>query len=405
MRDALKVKKACFGVPMNVMRTIEFAAIASFAATLAFAENDVNVMTVGERTGEAIQRTIDVLAKNGGGKVVVPPGTYPITNIRLRSGIELHLEKGAVLSGPTDPSNCVRFPRNGSVTMVNMGVGLIQAWNERDVAITGEGAIDANGAAYFDTSAVNLWGAFFHPRKGARPEMIQLCRCTNVCMRGVSFLNSPCWTMRIRLCENIDIDGIKVINDLRFINADGIDFDACRHVRMRNSRFLTGDDSVVLLATREPDSREPTILEDVIVENCDLESACQTIRVGCPSEDTVRNVAFRNIRAKGLNGINFDYPVRYLSAADKGYVNVHDIVFDGYSGEFSGCALQIAVEAGVEIRGVRDVLFKDFNVKSVKPLRFIGNSHSKLERLKRVNFTLNGTLLPDGEFEAEMNNE
>ena len=118
----------------------------------------------------------------------------------------------------------------------------------------------------------------------------------------------------------------------------------------------------------------------------------------------MRNVVFRNIRAKGLNGINFDYPVRYLSAGDKGFVNVHDIMFDGYSGEFSGCALQIAVEAGVEIRGVRDVLFKNFNVKSAKPLRFVGNSHSRLERLKRVNFTLNGTRLPDGEFEAELNN-
>ena len=119
----------------------------------------------------------------------------------------------------------------------------------------------------------------------------------------------------------------------------------------------------------------------------------------------MRNVVFHNIRAKGLNGINFDYPVRYLSATDKGYVNVHDIVFDGYSGEFSGCALQIMVETGVKIRGVRDILFKDFNVKSVKPLRFIGNRHSRLERLKRVNFTFNGTLLPDGEFEAEMDNE
>ena len=189
------------------MRTIQFAAIASCMAMLAVAEDDASVVTVGERTGEAIQRAIDALAENGGGRVVVPPGTYPITNIRLRSGIELHLEKGAVLSGPTDPRGCVRFPRSKSVTMVNMGVGLIQAWNERDIAITGEGAIDANGAAYFDTSAADFWGSFFRPRKGARPEMVQLCRCTNVRMRGVSFLNSPCWTMRIRLCENVDIDG------------------------------------------------------------------------------------------------------------------------------------------------------------------------------------------------------
>ena len=361
----------------------------------------VRAETVTERSGAAIQRAIDALAEKGGGKVVVTAGTYPITVIRLRSGIELHLEKDAVLLGPTDPHKCARFPNSKEVTMARMGMGLVQAWNEKNIAITGEGAIDAQGATYFDTSSADQWGMFFHPYAGGRPEIVQLCRCSGVRMSGVSFLNSPSWTMRIRFCDNVDIDGIKVLNDLRFINADGIDFDACRHVMMRNSKFLTGDDSVVLRAIREPNSDEPAILEDMVVENCELESACQTIRVGCPSDDTVRNVTFRNIRAKGRNGINFDYPTRYLSSKDEGYVNVHDLTFENYSGEFYGCALRIVVDSGIKIRGVRDILFKDFNVKSKLPLRFKGNVHSKIERVRRVNFTLDGKLLPDGEIEAD----
>ena len=199
----------------------------------------------------------------------------------------------------------------------------------------------------------------------------------------------------------MDIDGIKVVNDLRFINADGIDFDACRHVRMRKSKFLTGDDSVVLRAIREPDSSEPAVLEDVLVEDCDLESACQTIRVGCPSDDTIRNVTIRNVRAKERNGIFFDYPTRYLSETDEGYMDVHDVLFDGYSGEFRDCALQIVVEPGVKLRGVRDVAFRNFDVRSAKPLRFIGNVYTKPERIMRTNFTLDGKLLPDGEFTAD----
>ncbi len=360
---------------------------------------------VSEFTGEAVQRAIDTLAEKGGGKVVVPAGKYPFTSLRLRSGIELYLEKGAVLSGPTDPKKCAKFPKEKGITLAKMGLGLVQAWNEKDIAITGEGAIDANGAAYFDTTAVTQWGRFFHPYVGGRPEMIQFCRCTNVTLRGVSFLNSPSWTMRLRFCENIDIDGIKLLNDLRFINADGIDFDACRHVRLRRSKFLTGDDSVVLRAIREPESDESAILEDMLVEDCDLESACQTIRVGCPSDDTIRNVTFRNIRAKGHNGIFFEYPARYLATTDEGYMDVHDLVFDGYSGEFTGSALQIRVESGIKLRGVRDILFKDFDVKGAKPLRFIGNIHTKIERLKRVNFMLDGTLLPNGEFLADCTND
>ena len=162
---------------------------------------------------------------------------------------------------------------------------------------------------------------------------------------------------------------------------------------------------MVLRAIREPGSSEPAILEDVLVENCDLESGCQTIRVGCPSDDTVRNVTFRNIRAKGRNGIFFDYPARYLRASDEGYMNVHDITFEGYSGKFYGSALQIVVESGIKLRGVRDILFKDFDVKSAKPIRFIGNVHTKPERIRRVNFRLDGKLLPDGEIEAVCTND
>ena len=369
----------------------------------ASATDAVRTATVKEFSGEAIQRTIDALAGNGGGKVVVPAGSYPITCIRLRSGIELHLEKGATLLGPTDPNMCRQFPSGKDITNATIGMGssLIQAWNERDIAITGEGAIDAQGVAYFDTSDTSLWGSFFHPYEGGRPKILILCRCTNVTMRGVSFLNSPSWTMRVRFCENVDIDGIKVLNDLRFINADGIDIDASRHVRLRNSRFLTGDDSVVLRAARDPDSNEPVITEDVLVENCELESACQTVRVGGPSDDTIRNVTFRNIRARGHNGIRFDYPPCYLLDGDEGSLDVHDVTFENYSGEFTACALQIAVGSGIKLRGVRDVLFKDFNVKSATPLRFKGNIYTKPERIRRVNFTFNGNLLPDGEFVAD----
>ena len=388
---------------MNLAKTAMMVAAVAYMAAAHGAP--VRTVTVDGFTGEAIQRAIDALAEKGGGKVVVPPGKYTFGNIRLRSGIELHLEKGAVLSGPTDPKMCVKFPMAKDVTLSHMGLGLVQAWNEKDIAITGEGAIDANGAAYFDTSAASQWGRFFHPYDGGRPEMIQFCRCKNVTLRGVSFLNSPSWTMRIRFCENLDFDGIKVLNDLRFINADGIDFDACRHVRLRRSKFLTGDDSVVLRAIREPESDEPAILEDMLVEDCDLESACQTIRVGCPSDDTIRNITFRNIRAKGYNGIYFEYPARYLATTDEGYMDVHDLVFDGYYGEFTGSALQIWVEPGIKLRGVRDILFKDFDVKGAKPLCFIGNIYTKIERLKRVNFRHDGKLLEDGEFIADCTND
>ena len=42
---------------------------------------------------------------------------------------------------------------------------------------------------------------------------------------------------------------------------------------------------------------------------------------------------------------------------------------------------------GIKIRGVRDVTFRNFNVKCVKPLRFVGNHDSILSNIRLENFT------------------
>ena len=378
-----------------------FKALAAAVAVMGVCLAQGADFNVDGRDGAAIQKAIDAAAAAGGGRVVVPAGEYPSRTIVLKSHVELHLEKDAVILGGTNGAAYASFP----VKEAKMGRSLVQAWDAEDIAITGEGRIDARGDTFFDTAGGLTWGGrFFQPKPG-RPHLLLLYRCRDVRFRGVNFFNSPSWTMRIRLCENLDFDGIKVINDLRFINADGIDFDCCRHVRLRNSEFLTGDDSIIMRAIREKGDKGKFVTEDVEVSDCTLNSACQCIRISCPSDDTVRNCRFRNIRAKGWNGIFFDYPSRYLRADEEGYANIHDIVFDGFTGSFENSAVQIVVQNGVKIRGVRDVLFRNFDVTSKKPLAFRGNVFSPIARIRRESFTLNGERLSDGEFAADCSSE
>ena len=49
----------------------------------------------------AIQREIDAASAAGGGRVTIPAGIWPTGSIELKSGVELHLAKGAVLKGST----------------------------------------------------------------------------------------------------------------------------------------------------------------------------------------------------------------------------------------------------------------------------------------------------------------
>ncbi len=350
------------------------------------------------KTGKAIQCAIDAAAAAGGGRVVVAPGEYPSGTLTLKSNVELHLEKGAVVVGSTNRADYSGVP----VKAARLGTALICAWNAENISITGEGAFDMRGELYFDKT--KKWqgkiSRFYQP-KAWRTKMLAFYRCKNVRFRDTSFLNAPSWTMHIKFCENLDFRRIKVINDLKFINADGIDFDSCRHVYVDDSDFLTGDDCIIMRAIREKGSNEKAIIEDVLVENCRLESACQCVRVGCPSDDTIRNVRFRNITMKGHNGINFDYPALYLSPSHEGLMDIHDVTFENVTGELGYIAVRINCAPGVKIRGVRDVMFRNFDVKSAKPLVFLGNFYSKIERIRRENFTLNGERLPDGEFVAE----
>ena len=51
----------------------------------------------GEDAREAIRAAIDHVAESGGGRVVIPKGRYLTGPIHFKSGVELHLEEGALV--------------------------------------------------------------------------------------------------------------------------------------------------------------------------------------------------------------------------------------------------------------------------------------------------------------------
>jgi len=113
------------------------------------------------KDGAAIQRTIDVAAAAGGGRVVVGPGEYPSGSLRLRSHVELHLQKGATLVGGTKSEDYYDFPVEiCSVRPENSSKVFLYGWDLEDVAITGEGVIEGQGPEFFDRTALAWSGRF-----------------------------------------------------------------------------------------------------------------------------------------------------------------------------------------------------------------------------------------------------
>jgi len=354
---------------------------------------------VTEKTGAAIQVAIDAAAAAGGGRVVVPAGVYPTGSLTLKSHVELHLEKGALVQGSTNYFDWGSFPESA---MPKMYRALLHTYDAEDIALTGEGVFDGNGMAFFKKDE-RIFGRFY---KGvpARPKLLIMVRCKNVRFEGPSFNNPPSWTMHIIDCENLLFRKVTLWNDLMCINCDGLDLDACRHVRVEDCDFHTGDDALIVRAILHKGGSPRAVMEDVVVENCRFESACQCIRIGCPSDDTIRDIHFRNSTFKGFNGVNFDYPENYLATTNEGYLDAHDITFENITGDLDYYPIRMKAAYGVKLRGIRDVLFKNVTLTGKKPSFFESNWYSPMERIRFENVTLDGVRQPDGEVKIDQRN-
>lgn len=326
----------------------------------------------------AIQAKIDAAAAKGGGRVTVGKGVHPCRTLYLKSGVELHLEEGAVILGGTKPEDYDDampldqiYTYSNAVPATVTRKAFIFAEEAHGIAITGKGVIDNSGTAFFDH---RTWAK---PTHLLRPRTVIFLRCRDIRFEDVTFKDSPLWTMWLRFCENITVSRIRIEDEQKMINSDGIDFDGCRHVRVGDSYFKTGDDCVVLRAIRDERRRDvPVVTEDVVVSNCYFNTPCQGVRIGCPSDDTIRNAVFRNIEFDGNNAIGSQQPRRYLTVGDNGYLKTENILFENWTVRSFGHPLQLFVDNGIVLRDFGHMTFRNFNVKSSRPFMVRGNAAS-----------------------------
>jgi len=236
---------------------------------------------------EAISKTIETCSENGGGTVVVPPGTYVSGTIRMKDKVELHLEKGSVISASTNRDDFPRQPQPEYRSQKDPGgwFALIYAEGISDFAITGSGTIDGNGKQQKPDP-----GLLGGDRDG-RPRNILFISCKQVRIEGIKMKNSGIWNQHYLNCEDIFINGIEVYNHSNR-NNDAIDIDGCRRVVVSNSVFDSDDDAITLKSTGA------AATEDVVITNCVVSSFCNAIKAGTESTGGFRNISISNCVVK-----------------------------------------------------------------------------------------------------------
>ncbi len=220
---------------------------------------------------EAIQKAIDVCSIQGGGVVRLSGGRFLSGTIFMKSGVTLDIAHGSTLLGSTDLKHYpVTVSAYRSYTDNYTDKSLIYGENLANIAMTGEGTYDGQGAQF----------------KGdykQRPYGIRFISCTNVTVENLTLRNSPMWMQHYLACDNIVIRNITVWNHSNK-NNDGIDVDGCHEVHIENSTFDTDDDGICLKSTSQRAS------ENITIENCTVSSHCNAIKCGTESNGGFKNV-------------------------------------------------------------------------------------------------------------------
>ena len=341
------------------------------APTFADAEFDITAtgITTASTPNEiqtAINATIDKCSEAGGGKVIIPPGTWKTGAITLKSNVNLVVKAGATLLFAYDP---YLYPlvktRWEGLDIMNYSP-CIYAYQAKNVAITGDGIIDGNGtkdtwwkwcgaAKYgYDSNTLQsqaneyagknaqykqvdadgkvlsnrntlLWMAdnnipteerIFGLGCGMRPQLVNFYECENVLVDGVIFLRSPFWVIHPVLSKNVTVRRCKIINDGP--NGDGCDPESCENVLIEKCIFNTGDDCIAIKSGRNGDGRRtPRPSKNIIIRGCTMEDGHGGVVIGSEISAGVQNVFAEDCR---MDSPNLDRVLRIKTNTCRGGV-------------------------------------------------------------------------------------
>lgn len=301
---------------------------------------------------KAINDAIDACSKKGGGVVLIPEGFWLTGPVELKSNVNLHLKRNAVLQSTDDLSQFKLVAGNWEGLPQMRNQSPVYATNATNIAITGFGIIDGNGDAWrmvkkdkltesnwkklvasggvlsddkktWYPTAKSLYGskfknpgaissektaAFYDSVKDfLRPNLLVLTNCKKVLLEGVTFQNSPAWNVHPLMCQDVTVRNVQVKNPWYAQNGDGIDVESCKNVLIENSTFDVGDDGLCIKSGRDAEGRKRAMpTENVIIRNCIVYAAHGGFVVGSEMSGGARNIWVDNCTFVGTDiGIRF----------------------------------------------------------------------------------------------------
>jgi DNA sulfur modification protein DndE len=324
----------------------------------------------------AVQNTINACAKKGGGTVLITKGLWLTGALALKSNVNLHLQKGAILQFSSNYDDYPLVQTNWEGLDAIRCHSPIYGADLENVAITGQGTIDGAGDAWravkksklYETAWKKLitsggmlnekqdtWYPTEKSFKGSkatrpgviaegynlenakeikeflRPNMLNLTGCKKILLEGVTFQNSPAWCLHPLLSEHITLRNLTVRNPWYAQNGDGVDLESCKNFLVEDCIFDVGDDGICIKSGRDAEGRKRGVpTENGIVRNCTVFHAHGGFVIGSEMSGGVKN-----LYVSDCNFMGTDIGLRFKTARGRGglvekiyinHINMTDIV-------------------------------------------------------------------------------
>ena len=299
---------------------------------------------------EAFRKAISALVKKGGGRVVVPQGVWLTGPIAFKDNIELRIEKNAIVMFSPDKS--LYIDKDGNSSRVEP---CIKASKRKNIAITGEGIIDGNGAQWRPVKRSKVsdveWKRFKEmggvernngqlwypwdmkdgsPNLGDTPEaqekrrndLVRFTDCENILFEGVTFQNSPRFHVHPLNSRNIIIDGITVRCPWNAQNGDAIDISDCHQVLIVNSTVDAGDDGICMKSGKYKENSLVNGCEDILIQDNTVYHAHGGFVIGSENICGTRRLVVRQCRFSGTDtGLRFKSGIGRGGETEKVYIS------------------------------------------------------------------------------------
>ncbi len=277
----------------------------------------------------SIQKAIDHIHAEGGGKLMFYVGRYLTGTIEMKSNVHIVLNEGAILVGST---NIYDY----NIDIPN--TAFVYAKNADNISITGLGVIDGQGrdVAYNLLDQVHkgiIQDELKNDRSAKyRPKGIYFRECKNVLIKGITIKNAAEWVVVCDQCERLKIDSITV-DSKAFWNNDGLDIVDCKDVLIANS-FIDATDDAICFKSHDA----AKLCENIEVRNCVARSSASGIKFG-----TVTRGGYKNFKI--INNKVYDTHRSAITIATPDGGKIDNILVDSLYAYNTGNAIFLRIGA------------------------------------------------------------